>query len=397
MGVAVSKYRVKLMFNAFWAIPVAVLMRALSPFVKIRICRIFSERIGHFVTDVAEHLARSNMNSRTFDIFYFGKEANQQWAKMARRTDLKILGSWVFYLDRWSRLLPGSKNYILKSSLTQSRDVENLNGRFQTEIPFLYEEDLIGKSWLKSKGWTDGEPFICLLIRDSEYLQKNFSHLNIDFNYHDYRDSDANTYSSAIKWLNSKGVWVLRMGKQMAKPLVLDSSRFVDYAFDSEKSDLLDIWLFANSTGVVSTATGLDQLAMIYQKPQLYVNALPLSHLHSWADMIWVPKKLIWAETGIKLSISEQLENGFYVGNQYVEAGIEIIDLNQEEILQAVKEFWWKICGCWEYKTIEIERQDRFWQIFKAWKNYDKVHGFHHPNAVVGNAWLMSTNVELLK
>ena len=391
-----STYRLMFLINSIWALPAVLLIRVIRPLVLIRICKIFSERIGHFTADIAEHLARQNFKQfHTLDFFYFGTVSNKQWEKMARRSSLSIVAPWFRYLDRWNQLIPGGSAHVLKSSLTQSRDTEGLFERFNATIPFLPEENELALKWLTSKGWTFGEPFICLLVRDSKFLEA-FRTSSADANYHDYRDSDIRTYLTAMGWLSSQGVWVLRMGKSMAHPLQSISDRIIDYAFDAQKSDLLDIWLFANCSGVISTATGLDQLAMIYRKPQLYVNAMPLGSIHTWSRMIWVPKNLRWGKSKQPLSISQYLEHSYYQLNEYASAGIEIIDLSSDEILMVVKEFWWKICGSWDPTEVDAEKQKRFWEIFKSWAQYDKMHGVHHPNAVVGNDWLLPIDDEAL-
>ena len=112
--------------------------------------------------------------------------------------------------------------------------------------------------------------------------------------------------------------------------------------------------------------------------------------------MIWVPKNLRWGKSKQPLSISQYLEHSYYQLNEYASAGIEIIDLSSDEILMVVKEFWWKICGTWDPTTVDAEKQKRFWEIFKSWAQYDKMHGVHHPNAVVGNDWLLSMDDDAL-
>jgi putative glycosyltransferase (TIGR04372 family) len=356
--------------------------------VEVRICRVNSERVGHFISDISEHLARSNIKGKNVDFFYFGDIANEQWATMAKRTSLRILGPWLKYVEQWNYIIPGGQMHKIGSSLTESRDIENLFGRFDVRIPFLASENDEGTSWLRSKGWTEGEPYICLLVRDSTYLNNVFP--DGDFRYHDYRDSDIDTYATAMEWLASQGVWVLRMGKLMEAPFQSDSSRIIDYAFDPEKSDLLDIWLFANCNGVISTATGLDQLAAIYGKPQLYLNALPLAYLHSWSDVTWVPKNLRFKEAGKSLSLQEHFENSFLTSLEYRVAGIEIVDLCPAEITAAVMEFWLKICDSWVAVQDDINTQKYFWDALEGWHLHKKMHGFRHPKAVIGKAWLVN-------
>jgi putative glycosyltransferase (TIGR04372 family) len=380
--------RFKLAINSIWAVPIVVIIRVIRPIVLIRICRIFSERIGHFTADISEHIVRRNLKPpRTIDLFYFGSISNQQWHKMARRTPLIFCENWLGFVDRWNRILPGGSSHLLKSSLTQSRDVGGLFERFDGSIPFLESENSLGIEWLKSKGWTPGEPFICLLVRDSKFLE----HMRVfssNGEYHDYRDSEISTYAASMEWLASRGVWVIRMGKLMDKPFHTNSKQIIDYAFDDKKTDLLDIWLFANSNGVISTGTGLDQLAAIYRKPHLYLNAMPLGKMHSWEDMIWIPKNLRWRETKKPLTLNQYLEHNYSQLHEYHLAGIEIVDLTSQEIFAGVREFWMKLTGLDRHSKMERELQDNFWSVFKSWSEFNRYHRVIHQKASVGTEWL---------
>ena len=72
--------------NAFWAIPAVLIMRILRPICHIRISKIFSERIGHFVPDSAELIVRMSLEkSNIRDFFYLGSVSNFQWAKMIKQ------------------------------------------------------------------------------------------------------------------------------------------------------------------------------------------------------------------------------------------------------------------------------------------------------------------------
>ncbi len=373
-----------------------MLIRAIRPLIKIQICRIFSERIGHFTADVSEQICREKIrNPRTLSLFYFGDISNVQWEKMARRSSLKVVGSWLRYLDRWNQLIPGGSSHVMLSSETQSRDIEGLFNRLDGSIPFLAEESAVAERYLKSKGWKLGEPFVCLLVRDSKFLEVYREPTSENY-YHDYRDSEIETFIPAVEWLAEQGVWVLRMGKSMARPMKVNSNLMIDYAFDSEKSDLLDIWLFANCTGVISTSSGLDQLAMIYQKPQLYVNALPLGSLNSWTNMIWVPKNLRWRESGQDLTLSEYLDHSYYDQASYDAAGITIVSLDESEIKAAVQEFWWKICKVWPYTAENLDLQAKFWNILQRWPKFQEMHGAIDPRASIGNDWLSRVQAKKL-
>jgi len=391
------RYRYRLAVNAYWAIPATFLMRATRPLITIRICGIRSDRIGHFVTDIAEHIGRENIKpARTLNFYFLrGPISNTQWELMIKRSSLRVLGDWLGYIDGWNRIIPGGGLHTMSSSLTGSRDLEGLFQKFDCTIPFLPTEEANCEAWLETKGWTKGEPFVVLHVRDSEYLKKNYP--NYDWNYHSYRDSDIRTYLPAMEWLASHGVWVLRMGKSMALPLQSNSHKIVDYAFDSGKSDLLDIWLFSNSSGIISTASGLDYLGGIYRKPILFVNALPLLSLASFFDMTWVPKNLVWKESREILTLSETIQNTYYSSHDYESNGIDVEDLSTEVITQSVIEFWQKTANSQRDSAGAIDTQRAFWAIFTENPRFREGHKFVHKNARIGTFWLSTMGQRYLR
>jgi putative glycosyltransferase (TIGR04372 family) len=391
------RYRYRLAASAPWAIPATFLMRAIRPLVMIRICGIRSDRIGHFVTDTAEHIGRENIKpARTLNFYFLrGPISNTQWELMVKRSSLRVLGDWLRYLDGWNRIIPGGGLHTMSSSLTESRDLEGLFQKFDCTIPFLPTEEANCEAWLESKGWTKGEPFVVLLVRDSAYLSQD--HSNYDWSYHSYRDSDIKTYIPAIEWLASQGVWVLRMGKSMATRIHSKSIRIVDYAFEAKKSDLLDIWLFANSSAIISTASGLDYLGGVYRKPILFVNALPLLDLASFFDMTWIPKNLVWKKSGENLTLSETIQNTYYRSPEYKSNGIEVEDLSTEVIAQSVIEFWQKTSNTQKDSAGDIETQRLFWTIFTENPKFREKHKVVHKNARVGTFWLSTVGQRYLR
>jgi putative glycosyltransferase (TIGR04372 family) len=382
-----------MLINGLWAVPSVLLMRALRPIVLVRLGTLESARIGHFVIDGAEQLARYQQQpANTSDWFWLGKTCNSQWERMIRRA--LPVHAWVKYVDRWNKVLPGGSAHERPSSYTRSRDVEGLYARHDVKIPFLPAESTEALTWLRSKGWKDGEPFVCLLVRDDEYLAQDSLHGNGNsracegWSYHDYRNSDIDTYVPAIQWLAAQGVWVIRMGKLMAKPLPTGMDHVIDYAFDPGKSDLLDIWLFANCNGCISTATGPDTIPLVYGKPILFVNALPLAGFSSFSNSIWVPKPLRWIDSGQLLSITEHLTNGFTRSVEYAATGIDILDMTSSQITSAVQELWQRIAETWLDDIADNQRQSHFWDICMEWPEYSELHGVRHPDSRVGSAWL---------
>ena len=392
-----ASVRLAMWLNAFWAIPLVLLMRAVRPFVVIRLGSIDSTRIGHFVFDAAGHITKFRRQpTNTIDWFWLGPTCNSQWERMVRRTlPIVQVTKWV---DLWNQRLPGGESHSRPFHTHGSVPLgQVLDTPRSGMIPFLPSENDAGLAWLRSQGWTDGDPFVCLLVRDSAFLANDPLQNKLDsrnssqkWSYHNYRDSNIEHYVPPIKWLVDQGVWVLRMGKIMERPIPTEHFRIVDYAFDPSRSDFLDIWLFANCTGCISTGTGLDAISCVYGIPNLFLNATPIGGLWSFHESIWVPKHLSWDATGLPLTLSEYLYHNYGNSYRYAEAGIGFTDLEPEELMDAVQEFWHRIEGSWIESPEDGARQQRFWTQFRTWPDFALYHHEIHSKSIVGSAWLRS-------
>ena len=125
-----------------------------------------------------------------------------------------------------------------------------------------------------------------------------------------------------------------------------------------------------------------------YGNPLLFVNALPLGGFWSFAHAIWVPKPLRWRDSGQALSITEHLTHSFLHSVEYDDAGIDILDMTSSEITSAVQEFWHRITETWLDDDSDQKRQAHFWDVCMRWPAHSEQHGWRHPEARVGSAWL---------
>ncbi|MBT4733354.1 TIGR04372 family glycosyltransferase, partial [Candidatus Woesearchaeota archaeon] len=271
------------LLHSVWAIPCVLIIRLLRPIILIRIGTLFSGRIGHFAKDAGIQWIENKTNGNDINIYWLDKDTcNKQWEKMVRRNF--FVHAWVEYVHVWNKYIYGGEKHYRPSSITGSRDIKGLleSNNFGM-LKFLEDEEKEAKEWLINKGWNDGEPFVCIQVRDTAYLGSEEFHLNYDWDYHDYRNSNISTYILAIKWLLEQGVFVLRMGKKVNKKTPFNHPKFVDYPFCSDKSDLLDIWLFANCNLCISTGSGPDAISDIYRRPVVFLNYLPLVDMFSWS------------------------------------------------------------------------------------------------------------------
>jgi len=390
-GVVNDKLSSRLLLNllhSVWAIPCVLIIRLLRPIILIRIGTLFSGRIGHFAKDAGIQWIENKTNGNDINIYWLDKDTcNKQWEKMVRRNF--FVHAWVEYVHVWNKYIYGGEKHYRPSSITGSRDIKGLleSNNFGM-LKFLEDEEKEAKEWLINKGWNDGEPFVCIQVRDTAYLGSEEFHLNYDWDYHDYRNSNISTYILAIKWLLEQGVFVLRMGKKVNKKTPFNHPKFVDYPFCSDKSDLLDIWLFANCNLCISTGSGPDAISDIYRRPVVLLNYLPLVDMFSWSFSINHPKNLVWKDTGKALTLDDYLNYAFYFTEEYINSNIEIIDLTQEEILDVVIECWSYIQGDRVDSKNDIDMQKIFWNKIVSNKNSKDYHGYIHKKSRISTVFL---------
>jgi putative glycosyltransferase (TIGR04372 family) len=370
----------KYLLNALWAIPIVLISRVIYPRFKI----------GHFIPDTLEELIRMRANKKEMTFWSATLVSNTQWHKMIK--NYMYISPILKYPVFWNRYIPGSLRHTSVMSTNSSRDPE---GKFFSDLikPKMSNSDIMkSKKLLEQIGWK-GEPFICLLSRDNAYLaylDKLAGQFNHNRSYHSYRNSDIETYRVAVNHLLDKGYWVFRMGTITEKKLEISHKNFLDYPYFDRKCDLLDIYLFSNCAGLISTGTGIDGLSQAYGIPTLIVNGLPLGIAATFFNTIWVPKNLTWKNNNRSLTVKEYIENCYEKTSDYITAGINVIDLSEKQILNAVMELVTRI----ENNEIESESdiflQETFLNLLKNWSDFSSYHHFIHPGFKIGQDWISS-------
>ena len=384
---------------AFWAVPTLIVIRLIRPWLHIRFGALASYRIGHFVGDSAIYLAQNNalsLRPRTINLFWFSEPScNDQWARMVRR-QLHVYW-WVRYLISFNALLPGSKLHQLQNT-HGSRDIHGALTSSKSRFLFTQYECDLAKAWLRRRGWKSGEPFVCLLIRDSAYLNKHGTLLGqtdaAAWAYHNYRDSDVTSFVPAVSTLIEKGYWVVRMGQVAHNRFPLEHHRLIDYPFTDDQDHLIDIWLADNCYFFVSTGSGLDAIPTATQSPVVFVNFNPLTQICSYTNCITVPKTLRWRHTGRALTVSEHLDRNFLKSKDYDDHHIDIEPLSSDDIKDAVLECEARLKGEWVDLQEDTIRQNKFWQLFETKQTFSKLHKYIHPNSRLGNKWLRKQSMD---
>ena len=241
------------------SVPLVLITRVIKPLIFIRFGYFFSDRMGHFPFDVEYYLSvlkQKSPQKYTFDYFFFvGTPCNNALVEMVRRK-VRVYSA-IKLLYHANNLVPNGSSHVIRPAkeINASRDIGANFQRTRRCLEFSPEEMQSGKNYLRGLGYPEDGRFVCLFVRDSIYLADV---PNRDFSYHNYRDSNIDTYEKVAAALAEKGYWVFRVGKVVEYPLSIEHSRIVDYASSSDRSDLLDIWLMANCHFAISTSAGLD-------------------------------------------------------------------------------------------------------------------------------------------
>ena len=271
------------------SIPAVIIIHLIRPWFLIRWNILYSSRIGHFASNTelycCERDAGINTPSQRYaDFFYLRKYiANKQLEKMWRR-NLIILPTWLLLpICRVNRFfcffIPSCKEHEIRDNANSDRDVHNLIEKFTVHIGFTYEEKIKGREILKKFGLPDDAKFVCLLVRDSGYLDRNKKYESHErWSYHSYRDGDIDKYVLAAEELARRGYYVFRMGVNVSKPLKSSNPKVIDYANSKIRSEFMDIYLGAKCSFGITTGTGFDEIPRIFRKPIVWVY-VPLGYI----------------------------------------------------------------------------------------------------------------------
>lgn len=333
----------------------------IKPLKKIYIAPIQTSRIGHFVLDTEIMLARihaDEIDAKKFFLVIWVPDptiSNQYvyniWKQIINIVPYNVFSSAILvtaiYLEKLTKIkltyrFVGWDGYLPYEHLL-------LDKQTTFYIPKTDEQECI--KTLQLNGIDVNKKWVCILARDSEYLNRVMPDLKWDFN--SYRNSNINTYKEAAEYLSSKNILVFRMGTHVSQPFVSSKSELlIDYANSEWRSEKLDVFLAAKCLFFISSSTGLDSIAFATRKPVLTVNyAQPLTILRYQKDHIFIFKKFFSRKENKFLSLNEFFElgvaDGFTIDNpkhlrtqDFERLGIDVIDNSATEIKDATAEMY---------------------------------------------------------
>ena len=324
----------------------------------IRFGEIFSSRIGHMAGNMECYFNEKAAGlSKGWDWWYHRCEPCN--AQLGRMLDRKLRVRPAAFIRLCATLNCMFKGWEKQQIDTVhiDRDIHNLIGKYPPHFQFTEAEERRGEAGLVAMGIPTKAKWVCLIVRDAAYLPH--------FAYHSFRDSDPDSYAQAALMLAKRGYYVLRMGAKVEKPFTADHERVIDYA-TKHRSDFMDIYLAAKCEFALSNGNGLDAVCTSFHRPVCFVNFTPLEYLATWLSR----SLAIWkhhVKDGKRMTPAEIWATGaglFQRAEQYVEAGITLIDNTPEEITEAAREMAEQVRGENVYDDYEKIFQENFWRTF---------------------------------
>lgn len=374
-----SKLLLRKLYNALklpiylFALIIVFCMRIMRPLLIFRIGDLIGSRIGHFAGNTELYLCERDAGISLprkyhIDIFYInsGPLSNKQLAVMWGRK-LRIWPAWIMEpIDLMNRIFPGGEVHVIGQNTQDDRDVHNLMEGTQPHLEFTEEELARGQMQLLAMGVPPGAQFICILARDSAYLNHHFNGGNFD--YHKYRDSDIQNYVLAAEELANRGYYVIRMGAKVRNALNSSHPRVIDYAANGMRSDFMDIYLGAKCFFTISSQAGWDCVPYIFRRPICYVNAVPLGYFMSFQkNVLYITKHHMFRGRALSCKDIFSKKVGFCLRTyQYESEGIDLVENSPSEIRDLAFEMVERLTGAWRPLDHDEALQERFRKVFKS-------------------------------
>ena len=374
----------RLAFTVPLALPIVLVIRAIRPFLLVRIGALKSDRIGHFVleTELMLHEQRLGIQPvppRSFDVYYVPTPiSNSQIERMWQR-ELRVLPRWIMVpVNRLNRDISGGGLHVVPSASSTCLDVHNILDSTPPILHFTSDEEEKGRQLLEDMGLERGR-YVCVIVRDAAYYKRALPAQ--DLSYHDYRNCDVDTYVEAMEAIANRGLHVLRMGALVEKPVNSSHPRVIDYANSRFRSEFADIYLGANCKFCVSDGLGYYTVPAAFRRPNAYVNYSPFHMLYSSrACDLGIAKVFVDKQSGEILPLRELVGRGVASLTRtelIAGAGLAVKDNTPAEIRDLMIEMNDRIDGTWVSSDQDEELQRQFWRMFRKVIGEDglKIHG----------------------
>jgi putative glycosyltransferase (TIGR04372 family) len=358
--------------------PIYLCIRIISKYILIRFSFLPSQSIGHLIIDVNLYLCSLKKNSFfKFDFFYLKKPiCNFALIKLLNRHLIILPEIFIlpFTILNKIKYIRNSKHNVVLNKFQTGLDLRNRDIE-DKQINYFNQKDIEnGNYFLRNLGLNKDDKFICLLCRDSQYFNKFYNN-NYNLDYYSFgdqstfRNCNIENFKLISEYLVGLGYYVFRMGSEVSRPFSINSKNFFDYSTLGIRTEYLDIFLSAHCDLFLTTGSGLDAIAQVFNRPTVYVSKSMLSAIpHTSKKNLTIFKHFINKKNGKRLTLSEIFNLNLVVADRnfiFEQKNVELIENNPNEIKEAVIE----MLELKNNKFIPEKKKDylssKFWHLFK--------------------------------
>lgn len=353
-----------------------------------------ADRIGHQCWETALHCAYANKAGKPLIIICSNNVANKSFGVLKNAKINFVSANWIFkiinnrrskYIIRhFYKFIRLVLNGISKINYRQGKRIQNDDGiyghcpaggkygRFTNDFagimfdkslrmfPFLRSMPIIntaedylnfdiatkyfkpayisrgsekkGKDLLRKLGLSNTDWFVCLHVRESSFLGDT---------YREWRNQNVNRYLKTVQYITQLGGYVIRMGDSSMEKMPI-MQNVIDYAHSEYKSDFADVYLSSKARFAIVNSSGYRGLPQLFGVPLLNVNVYPISPMDCYKESLIIYKKVYSQILGRELKVKEILSSSTFCSyntdEEYKNAGIEVRQNSENEILDAVAE-----------------------------------------------------------
>ena len=372
-----------------------IIVRVVSPIILIGLVllkKVYKYKIFMMHTDRLGHLA---LNTQLFfirhkkdlieDLNYYLIAPSIKSPKVANKdlllmhieysknlSNVRIISSSALYFFfLYSRPLFNSKEFF---SFLEFKSKGSEFSLAEETVSFNNKQKSIGNEILLKMGITKNAKLVSVYTRDSKFLENIDSQRN--WSYHNYRDTNINSYLKAIKYLIQQGYTVIRIGSEYSKSLEFINNNYIEYNLSSHKSSFMDLYLPYISSFIFGCKSGASDLSLLFNTPILITDLTPIMEIALGKDDLFIQKKIVDLNGNIipfkELIFDEKYYT--YDGNKLESTyKMKYLENTEDEILDAAIEMHKKINGNLCLDTAQINLLKRYHNEFCIKNKWDDV------------------------
>lgn len=359
--------------------PIILVFIFINFFIKLKIGRIESRLIGHFIPSLEIFICENldnKMNKVKVIWFVEKKISNQFILKKFKKKIVTLPRIVIEPIQIFFSLFKFGDRYIFyyldkygkkEKSYSKKVDEHYLLTKYPSSLSFTNKENAKGAQLLNDLKLDSDCKFICFAARSGDFKNEKITST---------RNADINKQFKAIKFLTSKNYKAVRLGKNNVSKIKWSNDNIIDISFDKNKSDFLDLYLMYKCQFFLTSQSGINYIATLLRKKRLITNYYNFNLLHHEAlDLtpIILPKKFISKKTNTAISYLDVFQKKILLNENLEslrEKNFDLYENTDAEIENATINMYLYNEKKLDIKTLK-DKQKNFWNNHFKYFNVD--------------------------